>query len=277
MGKYGARIRRVASEASGAQLPHRPVVCEDEAGISLHFDRRAVQSAMYRDDPFALVLGYTRLMMGFQLFQPAPRELLIIGLGGGSLSKYGHRHLPRTRITTVEIDERIIALRDTFAIPPDDDRFRIVHANGADFIAGRSEAYDVMLLDGYDAAGLPGELSSQNFYDGCAAALAAGGVLMANFVQGDERVEEYLDRIGNAFGGRSMTLWSENRGNIVACALKQAVLPTPQVLLDRARDLEQRQAIDFRLIASKLMSSARTTGGGTPPTAGWRKRRRDGP
>ena len=36
--------------------------------------------------PFALELDYTRCMMAFLLFHPAPRRALMIGLGGGSLA-----------------------------------------------------------------------------------------------------------------------------------------------------------------------------------------------
>jgi spermidine synthase len=56
-------------------------------------------------------------MMGFLLFRHEPREILMFGLGGGSLAKYCHRHLPAARIR-VEIDSDVIAFRDQFAVPP---------------------------------------------------------------------------------------------------------------------------------------------------------------
>ena len=49
-------------------------------------------------------LAYTRAMMAFLLFAPAPREVLMVGLGGGSVALFVHEHLPRTRITVVELD-----------------------------------------------------------------------------------------------------------------------------------------------------------------------------
>jgi len=72
------------------------------------------QSEMRIDDPYALVNEYTRKMMGFLAFQPRPKQILIIGLGGGSLVKYCHRYLPTTRITAVEIDPDVLALRSQF-------------------------------------------------------------------------------------------------------------------------------------------------------------------
>lgn len=55
----------------------------DHRGIRyLDFDMHTIQSAMCLDDPFALDLAYTRKMTAFLLFNPEPREVLLLGLGG---------------------------------------------------------------------------------------------------------------------------------------------------------------------------------------------------
>jgi hypothetical protein len=54
----------------------------------------------------ALELEYTRGMMAFLLFQRMPRDIALIGLGGGSLAKYIHRHLPDSRLTALEINRK---------------------------------------------------------------------------------------------------------------------------------------------------------------------------
>jgi len=71
-----------------------PYVVEDANSKALYFDARNVQSRMRKDAPHELELGYTRTMMGFLLYQPQPRAILIVGLGGGSLSKYCYQQLP---------------------------------------------------------------------------------------------------------------------------------------------------------------------------------------
>ena len=57
-----------------------------------------------------------------------PRELLtsclMIGLGGGSLAKFCHHYLPETRITVVEINPHVIAMRRHFQVPDDDAHWR---------------------------------------------------------------------------------------------------------------------------------------------------------
>jgi len=118
---------------------------------------------MRRSDPLELDLPYTRAMMSFQLFQHDPKDILIVGLGGESLSKYCFYKFPSARVTTVEIDERVLAVRDRFFNPPDSERFQIVNADALEYLSGKVGVADVILLDGFDAFGLPASLSSQYF------------------------------------------------------------------------------------------------------------------
>ncbi|MES2049341.1 MAG: hypothetical protein V4447_13155, partial [Pseudomonadota bacterium] len=89
-------------------------IYQSEKSTSLHFTITAVQSEMRADSPYELVLGYTRTMMGFLLFNPAPKNIGMIGLGGGSLPKYCYAYLPTSSIAVAEISSEVIALREHF-------------------------------------------------------------------------------------------------------------------------------------------------------------------
>jgi spermidine synthase len=143
----------------------RPYVHEGLTSKALHFSICEIQSRMKLDDPYALDLEYTRTMMGFLLFQPDPRHISMIGLGGGSLAKFCYRHLPGARIHVVEINPHVIALRDEFHVPPDDHRFRVIQGDGAQFVRYRPMRSDVLIVDGFDSSGQPSRLCSQRFYD----------------------------------------------------------------------------------------------------------------
>lgn len=169
---------------------------------TLEFQPGDIQSEMLLSRPDALVLEYARAMMCFVLFVPRPRHILMVGLGGGSLVKFCHRHLPQARITVLEISAEVIALREEFHIPPDDARLRIVHADAADYIAAMPASADVILVDGFDAAGMPATLGSAAFYAACRRALREGGVLVANLLSYDPQYAALRARIDAAFGGR---------------------------------------------------------------------------
>ena len=132
----------------------KPFAFDNDDVRTLHFDDRFIQSAMRISAPNDLLLSYTRAMMGFLLFKPQPRHILMIGLGGGSLAKYCHARLPETRISVLEVERDVIALREKFLIPADDARFCIIRADAADYLVATHDKADVILHDGYGADGL---------------------------------------------------------------------------------------------------------------------------
>jgi spermidine synthase len=222
-----------------------PYIVDDGETRELHFDDFCVQSAMNLDEPFALALGYTRVMMGFLLLAPDPRDILIVGLGGGSLSKYCHQELPGSTITTVEISAAVINLRNEFAIPADSEKFRIVHADAAQYMRNQRETADVILLDGYEPAGLPLALSSQAFYDDCFHALRPGGVLAANLWGSDRGTKAYFDRIGRSFDRRALMAKSDTSDNRIAFGFKHVEIPLWAQLQNRARRWERLTGFNF--------------------------------
>jgi spermidine synthase len=181
----------------------KPLVRTEGDRRTLEFTPGDIQSAMRLSRPDALVLDYARAMMCFTLFVPRPAHILMVGLGGGSMAKFCHRHFPDARITVLELRADVIALRKQFMVPPDDERFRVVHADAAEWMAGTGDAgFDVIVVDGFDAAGLPPVLSSLPFYQDCRRRLAPSGVLVANVFTYDRRHDAVLDALDLAFGGR---------------------------------------------------------------------------
>jgi spermidine synthase len=77
----------------------QPFVLKSAEYMTLHFSVRGTQSQMDTRWPNALELEYTRMMMGFLLFKPAPARIAMLGLGGGSLAKFCRHHLPAADIT----------------------------------------------------------------------------------------------------------------------------------------------------------------------------------
>ncbi|HEX8957378.1 MAG TPA: fused MFS/spermidine synthase [Burkholderiaceae bacterium] len=177
----------------------KPFIYQKRHTISLLFDVFAVQSEMAIDAPDELVLGYTRTMMGFLLFNPDPRQIGMIGLGGGSLAKFCYRYLPDAAIAVAEIDPGVIALREHFRIPANDARLEVHCIDGADFVRQAESRFDVLMLDGFDRLGLPQQLCSQQFYDDCCRALAPGGILVTNLFGNAPETPVYLDRLCASF------------------------------------------------------------------------------
>jgi spermidine synthase len=198
----------------------RPFVHESLSTKALHFSICEIQSRMKLDDPWALDIEYTRTMMGFLLFQPAPRHITMIGLGGGSLAKFCYRYLPGAHIHVVEINPHVIALRSDFKVPPDDRRFRVIHGDGAQFVRYRSVRSDVLMVDGFDSSGQPSRLCSQRFYDDCFEMLLPGGMLAVNLHSGHRHYDALVARIGRSFGASVLVVDDGEASNSIVFACK---------------------------------------------------------
>jgi spermidine synthase len=203
----------------------QPLVRTEGDRRTLEFTPGDIQSEMRLSRPDALVLAYTRAMMCFALFVPRPRHILMVGLGGGSMARFCHRRFPAARITVLELRADVIALRGQFLVPPDDARFQVVHADAADWIARAATANkaiaDVIVVDGFDAAGLPPALSGPAFYRDCRRLLAPGGVLAANVFTYDPRHDAVLDALAAAFGGRTCSLEKAAGNNRIVFAVAE--------------------------------------------------------
>lgn len=232
-----------------------PFVEETWRYKSLHFMPSDVQSRMSKRKPDMLVMGYTRTMMGFLMFNSRPQRIAMLGLGGGSMAKFCYRELPGARIDVVEINPRVIALRDAFLVPPDDDRFRVHLDDGARFIAQATRQFDVLLVDAYARHGLPQHLASQEFYDSCRHALVDGGVMVLNLYCGHS--DAYVARIRQSFGEAMFSVHEKDGVNqiVFACAgdgFRRRMSVTSQVLANLTPGARSLLKPACRRIASAL-------------------------
>jgi spermidine synthase len=243
--KEGASCDELAKRAWCDELT-QPYIFDSLYERRMHFTNQATQSAMLLADPDALIAQYTRKMMAFLLFNPNPKHIVMIGLGGGSLAKFCYRHLAGSRITVVEISADVIALREEFCIPKDDERFRVVHDDGARYVERLGEAMDVLLIDAFDADGIALSLAKSNFYGSAARQLTENGMLVMNFWGPCDRYVENLVQARAAFGNSLLLVPVSGDVNVLLFAFKQA---PPQAITDElesvARRLQMRLTLDF--------------------------------
>jgi len=232
----------------------KPYLTERDGILSLQFDEWATQSEMSIDDPDELVIPYTRVIMSFLLLEPSPRHVAMIGLGGGSLAKYCYRYLPGADITAVEINPAVIALRNEFAIPADDARFRVILGDGAEWVSGTASQPDVLIVDGFDTDGLPAQLSSQRFYDDCFAALADNGIMVVNMWKGYPHYDEFMARISSSFAGNRVIVDAGDGFNQIVLAVKSTEFPpSVSTIRHHANLISQSHPLNFQAKANRLV------------------------
>ena len=220
----------------------------EEAGIRyLHFGSDWVQGAMRLSKPNRLVLVYTQAMLSFLLFRPAPRSVLMIGLGAGSLVRFFRQEMPDAHVTVIEINRDVVQVaHQFFRLPQDDDRLDVQVGNGFHYVQQTSLQFDAILVDGYDHRARPGKLESLEFYRTCRARLAPQGVLVANVfgrVRGHGQTKRHLRE---TFGSGVVLLPSTDSKNVLVSAFADPPAPVSVAQLrHRAAELKERYDLPF--------------------------------
>jgi spermidine synthase len=241
---------------------HSSVEVSEERGVrALHLGGSAIQSAIRLSRPDELELHYTRAMMAFLLFEPAPRDIAMIGLGGGSIARFVNARMPESRMTAVEINPRVLAAaRSEFGLPTECERLAIELEDGAKWVPAHPDCADVLLLDAFDDGRSVKTLATQAFYEACRKSLRGRGIMVVNFIAEERGFEKYLGRIEDAFDGRVLRLPAQDRVNMIVLAFKGG--PTRvaiETLKASARALKHRHGLPFdRLVTDLLDVNTRT-------------------
>lgn len=147
------------------------------------------QSGMYCDAPDELYFPYTRYYALGPHAVPGARRVLMLGGGGYSVPKWllsGRAGLEagELRCTVVELDPAMTRVaREYFALPDDDPRLRIVHADARAFLERQDGQYDLVFVDVFNSCyTVPFHMGTVEAAARLRAAVAPGGALLMNVI-----------------------------------------------------------------------------------------------
>jgi spermidine synthase len=209
--------------------------------------------------PWDLELAYTREMMSALLlsagWQELPKRILQIGLGAGSLTRFISRYLPDAEQVVVEQSAAVVAAaRQGFPLPVEDARLRVVVAEGAEWMANGTDAFDLILVDGFDANGQTGGLERVRFYQDARQRLSDGGLFVCNFLSRSPKFLQSCLALDSAFDGRTRLLPQTPGGNVIAlAAVNKTVSLDEATLRERVRVLHSRTGLDLEPLALRLI------------------------
>jgi spermidine synthase len=217
------------STAKPPQKPRKPkfaaVTLSEQEGVRfLHFGTEWVQGAMRIRKPDWIELEYAQQMMAWMLFNPAPRNIVQLGLGTGALTKFCYRNFPEARITSIELNPSVVAIcQSMFKLPPDDERLSVIEMDAMDFVtdAANHGTIDALQVDLYDATARGPVLDTPEFYAACADCLSRDGIMTVNlfgdhpsYVKNLKAMRPFFDNV--------ICLPEVHEGNVVAIAFKTA-------------------------------------------------------
>jgi spermidine synthase len=127
-----------------------------------------------------LPVSYTEFMTASLMYPKKIDSILEIGSGGGRVAWYLHCFLPKTHITTVELDPAVVELSHKYFGIKNEPNFHTVTRDGRMFLAASKERYDVILIDAYRGPFVPFHLLTKEFYQLVKDHLAEEGVVAQN-------------------------------------------------------------------------------------------------
>jgi spermidine synthase len=158
------------------------VVTEDDEGLrTLWFEKHgARQSVVKVGDPDHLELPYAKAMPVGLAFVDNPERILIVGLGGGTVPGFLHKHYPRATIDVVDIDPDVVHVAKRFFGFREDATMHAHVADGRRFIEDCRNPYDLIFLDAFGSENIPYHLATREFLQSVRRALRPKGVAVGN-------------------------------------------------------------------------------------------------
>jgi spermidine synthase len=203
------------------------------------------ESVANLEDPDDLPLHYSQVMTGASLLYPAEvKRILMIGLGGGSISTYYGRAMPDVHIDTVELDQRVIDVAKQYFALRETPRVRYIAADGRVFLNRSKDQYDLILLDAYRGGYVPFHLLTREFYTLVKSRLTPGGAVAFNVHDGTKLYHSTVRTLGEVFP--TVDLYPSGMGEVIATLSADPKFDRG-VLATRAAALQERYKFRYPL------------------------------
>lgn len=234
---------------------HRVEVIDKGNLRSLYFGSSYLQSCMSLDTPHTLVLSYTQYMILGLLLNRCPENILVIGVGSGSLLRFLHYHLPNSHIDAVDYSPHIIHLAKGYFYLPESPKIQVHCADGFEFMQQlEPEQYDLILIDAFDGRGMAPTIYQLPLFDLCNQTLKEKGVASFNLWSSNKPKFQHIRiDLANSFCS-CLFLPVPERGNIVTLCTRK---PFPANHFYRSKKELKLLSEQYQLDFVKMVKTAK--------------------
>ncbi len=223
--------------------------------------KRTRQSVMLLKRPNQLVLWQDKAMMAFRVFNNDPKSSVVLGLGGGGLTKYLYHHFKTGEVISVEIEEDVIEAAQTYFKVPSNNRSKLFHGDALQLIAKcKTGTKDLIISDtfGGGVGGFIKELNTEGYYGDIKRVLSYKGIAIFNIPTKRKYVRGAL---GKVFEGRVLLISKMCHGNqVMLCFKSDQGMPTLETLTGRADDLAaQDPSVPYRSLLAAILKNNKKT------------------
>jgi spermidine synthase len=247
------QIRSAMLKQSDGQIAHIETQYNDiyinkrRAELTMSFQLKGwdyTESVVNLREPDDLPVRYTRMMTIAAIYPPAPKKLLMIGLGGGSISTYLGRAIPDVTIDNIEIDPGVIAAAKKYFGLRENARMHFMTGDGRVMLKRGKEQYDLILVDAFRGGYVPFHLLTREFYTLLKQHLAPAGAVAFNVHDGTKLYLSTIRTLASVFP--SVHLYPSGEGETITVATATSA-PDQETLASRAATVQQRYNFRFPL------------------------------
>jgi spermidine synthase len=197
-------------------------------------------------EPDNLPVRYTRVMTLGVVYPPQLKKILMIGLGGGSISTYLALSMPETMIDTVELDPGVVSAAKKYFGLRESPRLRYLAGDGRVMLRRSPDKYDLILVDAFRGGYVPFHLLTKEFYALLKDHLTPGGAVTFNIHDGTKLYLSTLRTLSSVFA--TTHIYPSGEGETITVVTAEPA-PEQAALAARATSLQHRHKFRYPLPA----------------------------
>jgi len=225
-------------------------VTEQNSLVTMSFQRlgqRYTESIIDLDDLSVLPVTYTRNLTVGLAYVPHMHRLLMLGLGGGTTTRYFHGYLPDVHIDAVEIGPGVVEIAKRYFQIREGETYRIFEDDAREYLVKNAIRYDIIMMDTFRGGYIPSHLLTQQFFELVKARVTDGGSLVINLQRGNELFASIVKTLKTVF--QSVDFYSSRLGGNTIVVSYDDARRAEADLLSTARDLQTRHGFRYSLTA----------------------------
>lgn len=210
------------------------------------------QSILDLNNPLNLIFPYARAMLLALVWKNQPKNIYIIGFGGGSLPRFFHHYFANAIVECTDIDPTVVEVAHNFFGIQFDDRLKVAIQDGREYLAQQNSPVknDIIIVDaGFGSGYMPYRLVTQEFYQLCKTRLSSAGAVVVHLFHKQEFNATAVKTIQTVFA--QVYICNLETGNIIVIATNSPDLDKNEIFL-KAELIQDFHNLGFSLIDMSL-------------------------
>lgn len=209
-------------------------------------DGKYPDSGVKVGDPDHIEFEYAQAFAVALTLAAEPKRILVVGLGGGTLPSFLHKHYPETVIDTVDIDPDVVDVATKFFGFREDAMMHAYVEDGRQFIEKCETPYDIIFLDAYGSEDIPYHMATEEFLQAVRRATAPKGVVASNiFWAPENRLHDDMVRTYQEVFDAVYIVATKYGPNEIVLAMPANMPVARASLASRATQLSKDQKLRF--------------------------------